>query len=144
VDDFQITDGESCGFYTPVTTYPDALVNAVNVYIQNPTSANLELLRVQLSKNASLVTGSYESDSSLLFASSSPYSGIQSTSSNASISYPQIGSGNGIIKITLDSTSFDVTRTGPILDINLKSISAFPQFIMDWYHRQLDEIVSSL
>lgn len=49
-----------------------------------------------------------------------------------------------MIKITLDSTSFDVTKTGPIFDIQLKSISAFPKFIMDWYHRQLDEIVSSL
>ncbi len=42
-----------------------------------PNAANLELLRVQLSENASLVTGSYESDASLLFTTSSPYSGIQ-------------------------------------------------------------------
>lgn len=77
MDDFQLTDGESCGFYNPVTAYPDALIAAVNAYIQNPTSAKLEILRVQLSENASLVTGSYESDASLLFASSSPYSGIQ-------------------------------------------------------------------
>jgi len=31
-----------------------------------------------------------------------------------------------------------------VLDIQLKSISAFPRFIMDWYHRQMDEIISSL
>lgn len=39
-----------------------------------------------------------------------------------------------------------MTRAGSIFDIKdikLKSITAFPRFIMDWYHRQLDEIVSS-
>ncbi len=48
-----------------------------------------------------------------------------------------------MIQVRLDSTSFDVTKTGPIFDVKLKSITAFPRFIMDWYHRQLDEIVSS-
>ncbi len=48
-----------------------------------------------------------------------------------------------MIKVSLDSTSFDVTKAGPILDVQLKSIVAFPRFLMDWYHRQMDEIVSS-
>lgn len=128
-----------------MTSYPEALTKAVNEYMLYPTAANLDILRTQLSQNASLVTDGSLSDNSLLFTSSSPYTGIQSTSSsNSSISYPEIGSGNGIISITLDSTSFDVTSVGPIFDISLKSISAFPTFLMDWYHRQLDEIVSSL
>jgi|GEM_PF-1120764 len=48
-----------------------------------------------------------------------------------------------MITVKLDSTAFDITSVGPIFDIQMKSISAFPRFIMDWYHRQLDEIVSS-
>lgn len=54
-----------------------------------------------------------------------------------------MGSGSGMIKVTLNSSSFDRTKAGPIFDIKLKSITAFPRFIMDWYHRQMDEIVSS-
>jgi len=142
-EDTSLTDGDTCGFFSPVTSYPESLTQAVNTYILSPTAANLDILRAQLSEYASLVTGSYTTDTSLLFSSSSPYSGIQSTSSNNSISYPEVGSGTGMIQIRLDSTSFDVTKTGPIFDIKLKSISAFPRFIMDWYHRQLDEIVSS-
>lgn len=53
------------------------------------------------------------------------------------------GSGTGMIRVTLNSSSFDMTKTGPVFDIKLKSITAFPRFIMDWYHRQMDEIVSS-
>jgi hypothetical protein len=142
-DDISLTDGDNCGFFSPVTSYPESLTKAVNDYLLRPTTANLDILRTQLSKHASLVTGGYSSDASLLFSSSSPYTGIQSTSANTSISYPEMGSGNGMIRVTLDSTSFDVTQTGPIFDIQLKSISAFPRFLMDWYHRQLDEIVSS-
>jgi hypothetical protein len=142
-DDISLTDGDNCGFFSPVTSYPESLTKAVNDYLLRPTTANLDILRTQLSKHASLVTGGYSSDTSLLFSSSSPYTGIQSTSANTSISYPEMGSGNGMIRVTLDSTSFDVTQTGPIFDIQLKSISAFPRFLMDWYHRQLDEIVSS-
>lgn len=76
-DDTQLTNGDGCGFFSPVTAYPDALTKAVHDYIAHPTSANLELLRVQLSENAELVTGSYSSDQSLLFSTSSPYAGIQ-------------------------------------------------------------------
>lgn len=110
-DDMSLTDGDTCGFFSPVTAYPEALTKAVNEYMLRPTAANLGLLRVQLSENASIITDNSLSDNSLLFASSSPYSGIQATSSNASISYPDMGSGNGMIRITLDSTSFDVTKT---------------------------------
>lgn len=49
-----------------------------------------------------------------------------------------------MIKITLDGSSLSNNNIKHILDIKMKSISAFPQFIMDWYHRQMDEIVSSL
>lgn len=141
--DTSLTDGDTCGFFSPVTVYPEDLTKAVNEYMLRPTAANLDILRAQLSKNASLVTDGSLSDNSLLFNSSSPYAGIQSTSPNSSITYPEIGNGSGIIQVRLDSTSFDVTNAGPIFDIQLKSISAFPRFIMDWYHRQLDEIVSS-
>jgi hypothetical protein len=89
-DDFQVSDGDSCGFFTPVTAYPDSLIQAVNAYLQNPTTQNLTLLRQQISQYASIVTGSYSADTSLLFTSSSPYSNIQSTSSNSAISFPQI------------------------------------------------------
>lgn len=73
----QLTNGDSCGFFSPVTSYPGALTQAVKEYIAHPNSANLELLRVQLSENAELVTGSYSADQSLLFSTSSPYDGIQ-------------------------------------------------------------------
>lgn len=139
-----LTDGDSCWFFEPVKKYPDDLIKVSSNYLLNPSSRNLELLRMQLSENASLVTGKYVGDNSLLFASPTPYDTIEPTTKNASISYPDSGNGGtGIIRIALDSTSFDVTRTWPIFDIKLKSIAAFPRFIMDWYHRQLDEIVSS-
>ncbi len=54
--DVQLTDGDSCGFFTPVTSYPISLIQAVTAYINNPNSENLELLRKQISENASLVT----------------------------------------------------------------------------------------
>jgi hypothetical protein len=142
-DDTSLVNGDTCGFFSPVTEYPIALTQAVNTYILRPTAANLSLLRVQLSLNAGLVTNNSLSDNSLLMSSSSPYSGIQSLYPNSAISYPQTGNGNGMVQIQLNSASFDVTATGPILNIDLKSIAAFPRFIMDWYHRQLDEIVSS-
>lgn len=138
----QITNSDSCGYFTPVTSYPKTLIDAVNRYLTSPTLQNLELLRTQLSENASLVTWSYASDQSLIFTTSSPYESIQETTPNDVISYPE--SWNGVIKVTLDSSSFSGAGFGPIFDVQLKSISAFPQFIMDWYHRQLDEIVSSL
>jgi len=76
-NDVSLTDGDSCGFFSPVLAYPESLTKAVSEYIARPTIANLDILRTQLAKNASLVTGSYSADTSLLFSSSSPYSGIQ-------------------------------------------------------------------
>ncbi len=111
INDTSLTDGDNCGFFTPTESYPESLSKAVNDYLTHPTSAHLDTLRTELAQNASLVTGAYTSDASLLFGSSSPYTDIQSTSSNASISYPEIGSGKGMIQIKLDSTSFDVTQT---------------------------------
>lgn len=51
-DDTQVTDGDSCGFFSPVKAYPEALTKAVNVYISRPSSGNLDLLRAQLSQHA--------------------------------------------------------------------------------------------
>ncbi len=85
-----LTDGDGCGFFEPIITYPDALVKAAQKYISHPTSENIQTLRTQLSQNAGLVTGDHVADHSLLFSSSSPYSHIQSNSSNTAISYPEI------------------------------------------------------
>ncbi len=90
--DIQLTDGDSCQFFTPNKTYPEKLIAAVDVYLRNPTAENLALLRVQISENSDLLTDGANADQSLLFATSSPYSGIQSTSNNTTISYPEIGS----------------------------------------------------
>lgn len=49
-----------------------------------------------------------------------------------------------MIKVKIAGSSMEPTNITQVLDVQLKSISAFPRFIMDWYHRQMDEIVSSL
>lgn len=64
----------------------------MDVYLHNPTAENLALLRVQISENSDLLTEGANADQSLFFATSSPYSGIQSTSNNTTISYPEMGS----------------------------------------------------
>lgn len=52
--------------------------------------------------------------------------------------------GGGMIQVSLDPTKLNLKNFGKVLDIRLRSIKAFPGFIMDWYHRQLDEIISSI
>lgn len=86
------SDADSCDFFTPTTAYPQTLRDAVNQYIAHPTSANLDTVRVELSKNTAIATGGYESDQSLLFSTSSPYQGIRSTTNNSVITFPEIGS----------------------------------------------------
>lgn len=85
-----LTDGDECGFFNPVTAYPDTLITAAQKYVSQPTSENIQILRTQLSEHAALVTGEYAADTSLLLSSSSPYTSIQSNSSNTAISYPEI------------------------------------------------------
>lgn len=49
-----------------------------------------------------------------------------------------------MIQISLNPDAMKFKNFGKVLDINLKSIKGFPNFIMDWYQRQMDEIMSSL
>ncbi len=49
-----------------------------------------------------------------------------------------------MIQLSLDATSLNLRNFGKVMDINLRSIKAFPNFIMDWYHRQMDEIMASI
>lgn len=49
-----------------------------------------------------------------------------------------------MIQISLDPSAMKFRDFGKVLDINLKSIKGFPNFVMDWYQRQMDEIMSSL
>jgi len=87
----QFSDADSCGFFTPIAAYPQTLIDAVNRYINAPTSENLDVVRIELSKNTDIATGGYMNDQSLLFATSSPYQNIQSTTNNNVISFPEIG-----------------------------------------------------
>lgn len=49
-----------------------------------------------------------------------------------------------MIQISLDPSKLNTKNFGKVIDINLRSIKGFPNFIIDWYHRQLDEIISSI
>ena len=53
-------------------------------------------------------------------------------------------SGTGIIQISLDPSAMKFKSFGDVIDIQMRSIRTFPNFVMDWYHRQIDEIVASL
>jgi hypothetical protein len=86
------SDADSCKFFTPTTAYPEELIYAVNQYITHPTADTLDLVRVALAKYTAIATGEYESDQSLLFATSSPYQGIRATTDNNVITFPEIGS----------------------------------------------------
>ncbi len=91
IGNLQFSNADSCNFFTPTTAYPETLINAVNQYINHPTSDTLDVVRAELSKNTNIATGGYESDQSLLFSTSSPYKNIQSTTQNSVIKFPEIG-----------------------------------------------------
>lgn len=79
----------------------------------------------------------------MLVTSTSPYADITPTSENTNYKYIP-NEGTGIISITVEGTSINMNQPQKVLDVSLRSIAAFPTFLMDWYHRQMDEIVASL
>lgn len=54
------------------------------------------------------------------------------------------GSGNPDFEISIDTEALKNFDFGNIVKINLSKVTAFPDFIMDWVSRQIEEIVNKL
>lgn len=48
------------------------------------------------------------------------------------------------VGVGLGPNGLEYTGFDQILNIDMQSVKAFPNFIMDWVQRQVDEIVTSL
>ena len=136
-------NADACEFFEGHDTYPDNLGALASTYISRSDETSLDALHLAISKNPDIGSDAY-GDSSLHISTPSPDSRYSALYGTKNIDYTNSSTGQGIINIALDTSELKFASFGKILDIKLKSISGFPSFLMDWYHRQLDEIVSSL
>lgn len=139
------TNADSCSFYEPLNSYPVDLSQSVSQYLSQSTDANASNLEAAISNHSDVITDTTGStDSGLYLATSSPDDSYSRLNGVRGLSFDSSGSGTGMLQISLDSTKLNLRDFGKVLDINLRSIKAFPNFIMDWYHRQMDEIMASI
>lgn len=139
------TNADSCGFYEPLNSYPVDLSQSASQYLSQSTDANASNLEAAISNYSDVITDTEGStDSGLYLATSSPDDSYERLNGVRGLSFDGSGSGTGMLQISLDATSLNLRDFGKVLDINLRSIKAFPNFIMDWYHRQMDEIMASI
>lgn len=117
------SNASTCSPSQTIDAYPSDLSQSTANYFNNRNDVNTSALLQDIAENAPVVNGS-SSDSALELLSKY---------------------GDDILKIALSPQVMNFL--GGLKDpesINLESVKAFPNFIMDWYHRQMDEITSSL
>lgn len=117
------TNASTCSSSQIIDSYPSTLSQSAANYFNNRNNRNTSALLQDIAENAHVVNGS-SSDSALELLSKY---------------------GDDILKIALDPQVMNfLGGLGNPESINLQSVKAFPNFIMDWYQRQMDEISSSL
>lgn len=125
--------------------YPKDLSDSASTYLTSPTSQNTDSLHSAISDNTDLVIDPANStESGLYMTSGATDDTFARLNGIRGLKFDNSSSGTGMIQISLDGSKLNNKSFGKVLDINLRSIKGFPNFIIDWYHRQLDEIVSSL
>lgn len=118
-----ISNASTCSSSQTIDAYPSTLSQSTANYFNNRNDRNTSALLQNISENSPVVNGS-SSDSALELISQY---------------------GDDILKIALNPEVMNFL--GGLWNpesINLQSVKAFPNFIMDWYQRQMDEITSSL
>lgn len=139
------TNADSCGFYEPLNSYPVDLSESASQYLSQSSDANASNLEAAISTYSDVITNTEGStDSGLYLSTSSPDDSFSRLNGVRGLSFDSNGTGTGMIQLSLDGTNLNLRDFGKVLDINLRSIKAFPNFIMDWYHRQMDEIMASI
>lgn len=137
------TNADECGFFESIDSYPSDLGGATATYFTQTNDASVSALQASISENADLINGSESSDSALEFSTTSPSSAYERLNGTNGLEY-ELVSGTSMLQIALDPSEMKFKDFGEVVDINLKSIKGFPNFVMDWYQRQMDEIMSSL
>lgn len=137
------TNADECGFFESIDSYPSDLSSATATYFTQTNDTSVSALQASISENADLINSSESSDSALEFSTTSPSSAYERLNGTNGLEY-DMSSGTAMLQIALDPSEMKFKDFGEVVDINLKSIKGFPNFIMDWYQRQMDEIMSSL
>lgn len=119
----RFSDASSCSSFEPIDTYPSGLSQAASNYFNQINDDTISAVLQNIAQHPEIVDGSSSGDSALEFITKY---------------------GGDIIKIALNSGIMDFISSGWKTPINLESIRGFPNFIMDWYQRQMDEVISSL
>lgn len=113
----------SCLSGNSIDVYPSVLSQSTANYFNQRNNENVSALLQNISDNASVLNNT-SSDSPLELLSKY---------------------GDDVFNLILDPKALDFMDL--LLDpnsINLESVRTFPNFIMDWYQRQMDEIIASL
>jgi hypothetical protein len=140
----RFTNADECGYFEPIDSYPTDLSQSAAAYLAQPNDTTVSNLQADISDNADIINDSGSTDTALWFSTTSPSSQYERLNGQNGLDYTKAGGGNGMIQIALDPSAMKFKDFGKVLDIQLKSIKWFPNFIMDWYQRQMDEIMSSL
>lgn len=119
----RFSNASSCSSFEPINSYPENLSWSALNYFNQRNDANTSELLKNIAQHPEIVDGSSSGDSALEFVTKY---------------------GEDIMKIALDSGIMNFASTGWSKPINLESVRGFPNFIMDWYQRQMDEVISSL
>ncbi len=139
----RFTNADDCGFFEPIDTYPSDLSRATASYFSNANDSSVSALQTTIADNADLINEASSSDTALGFSTSSPNNAYERLNGINGLQYSST-SGGGMIQISLDPSVMKFKDFGKGININLTSIKGFQNFIMDWYQRQMDEIMSSL
>ncbi|MCB9807450.1 hypothetical protein H6768_06315 [Candidatus Peribacteria bacterium] len=116
---------------------------SVSAYFTQTNDTTTTALLDDISTYADVIGNASSGDTALGFSTSSPSTAYDRLNGTNGLSYVS-GNGSGMLQISLNPDAMKFRDFGRVLDINLKSIKGFPNFIMDWYQRQMDEIMSSL
>jgi hypothetical protein len=139
------TNADSCDFYEPLLAYPDELSEKVSNYFAQSNAQNLDSLQTSISDNIELITERMPTESGIYLSTNMPEDANPSLLNHRrGITLEKGPADINMIQISLDANALNLKDFWDVLDINLRSIKGFPNFIIDWYHRQLDEIISSL
>lgn len=119
----RFSNASACSSFDPIDAYPADLSRATSDYFAQRNDVHASALLQNIAKNPEIVDGTSSSDSALEFVTKY---------------------GGDLLKIALDSGILNFANLGGDKPINLESVRGFPNFIMDWYQRQMDEVMSSL
>lgn len=139
----RFTNADECSFFDPLEAYPADLSDATSNYLAKPTDTTAGALQSSIAANADLINDTGWSDAALTMETALTESAYDRLNGSNRLEY-ELNDGSGMLQIALDPSAMKFRGFGKVIDINLLSIRWFPNFLMDWYQRQMDEIMSSL